>query len=171
MHRSLIFLVPLVLLGPMPSLAGEAGDLESFGPAEEKRILEITERLTSHPLQLNKTEVRDALHWWAVHPRLKFKHCVEPFTESKNAHLRNLIIAAGILGAGAHLIRHPGLGEDLTALYLAGVARALRLYRNAVLEKEAFRDEAYDRIIELQEAGTLEAWVEKKLEKCRSRGR
>ena len=155
-------LLPVIVFGGLVA----ASDDERFGPAGEKRILELTRSLESSPITGDKSVTQEVLTWWIENPNLTLDWCAGMLIDAKNKNVRPTIVTQGLFGAGAYLIEHPDAVDDKIALHLAGVQSALRLYKTAVIENKKMRDKYYDELVERWKSDTLRSWVEHKVEEC-----
>jgi len=146
----------------------EEPDDARFGAEGEQRILELTRFLEENPLADNAREVRaEVLEWWVEAPHLTLNWCAGMLLDGKNKAVSPLVVTQGLFGAGAYLIRHKDQAEDELRISRAGVESALTAYRNAAAVGKKYADKFYESLLDRQEAGTLDGYVEGKLRECR----
>lgn len=160
------FVLALLLSASAPAGFEDATDESRFSTAGQERIVQLTQLLESRPLQMQRGAAREILDWWIDNPELRLNWCAGMLTAGQNGKITPSVISQGLFGAGSYLLRHPDQADDRLAIHLAGVKSALALYRAAVAADLGLKDHAYEQMLDLWDAGELDAWVAREIRNC-----
>jgi len=178
MSARLSFLLALSLL-PFASVHGQITETTArptstprgpSTPEERQRVVAITRKLEATPLDETLYKERDWAGIWLLNaPDIRIKSCTSLLVDLRRPryqYLTELWSQVRLAGAVFH-IEHPDQTDDHLGESLAGMQSALKAYSSIVKTNPTARSKALDDLVEQQSKGTLPAWVQERISRCR----
>jgi hypothetical protein len=163
-YLSLLFVLSLSLF----CFSQSGSDTDSYGPAAQKRIIDLSLKCETM-IQIDERESirKEVMDWWIKNPDISLNWCGNILAEGKNPAINQFVATQGMFGAGVFILQNPKKAGDDAAVYLAGVERALRLYKTALGKDKKYEDDFLNKLLKMKESGSLKKWVENKVKICK----
>ncbi len=160
----ILFWLPVAIAILAPALAPAADDDARWSPEGRKSFVETVQWLESHPMDGGQ-RTKEALRWIVEVPDVTLTWCSHLLMDATNKKARQIAVVQGTLAAGAFLVQHPEMAQDMRSSALAGVTSALATYRIALAADPSYRDALYDSLA-AGGTGAVDAYVDQKLREC-----
>jgi len=163
--RLVLFLIVFSsLLAPSVALAEERGPST---PEERAKVIDLTRKLESDPLNAQAYEWRDWLnHWIDEVPDVIIPICppLLPQLLRSNRNYSHELAMQVVYSSAAFIVEHPREQVDQQAVFQAGVDGMLKAYQSLLKAKPRARWYFLDNLIEMRDKGELKEYLRKQID-------
>ena len=139
-------------------------------PEDAKRVIEVSHKLESNPLDENLMQERQwAVKWLLETSSIHVKICTKvlPDFYASKYQYSPAITSQLILSSGAFILENPGKADHQLDFHLAGVEGVLKAYASILRDKPHATSKPLDKLRQQQSDGKLVELVQGTLIDCR----